>query len=1037
MIKSLLTFTFCLVFLFSSRAQQEIISGQILVSTSLPLSGISKIFFDQSGLMWIGTNNGLYYFNGYNYQKLSSVFFGQNSLQDNKILDIAQNSKGNIFVVNQYGIERIELTTGIITSILEISDAQQIIGFEDQVGNEVLFFAAGGSVYSLNTKSGSYKLLYKSSVGTTPIACRLGRTIYIANSQSIVEIDIISGNKQKEISIPKTQENISHLRVLDNNNILVAAGGRIFRYYLPSGQYDEFLDLPYYISNLVVDNKGAIAFSANRQLYFFESPTVNVSSQHTLVGKIPDSPVHNLLFDRNQMIWIATSQSLFQLNPFNPGFNQTKLYDLNGIAFKSFVQLESSRNGFIYRSVNNKLFYYHALNEKSISLPFDSCRAACLVDNRLFTASENRLIAFNLEENENTKLIRKDIHVNSIRYINNKLFVAAQEGLFFLKSDSLHQISPKAVRDFLVKESGVYLLVEEGFGFLKNDTQEIEILIKDKSLEAKTRINDILQSFDGRIWIATDNGLYLYNQDSTHNQSEKFTQYYPNVVYALIEAEELPEIWFSTNEGLGAINYRTGQQMLISREDGLMQLDYLEGMAFFNKDGGLCFGTLEGYLHFRPELIYRNRKVPEVNISQAEYISSKQIKKILSVSDTIVIQPDISLLRLDLTTYDYFSPRNTRYEYSLEPASKTVNWKKVEDGNRLLIGRLNSGNYLLSIKAISSHGVVSKPSNYVVLVKVPLYQTKWAFGLYFLTLVLMVLLIVRFRTSSLLRMNREYKERAHIAKKIEGQKEELAIKNKSITDSINYARRIQLAMMPSEKQFSNHFPDSFILHIPKDIVSGDFYWVNKVGKKVFFSAVDCTGHGVPGAFMSIIGVELFRRITEIEGISEPAEILNRLSRNFERVFGDVDEMKLRDGMDLSFCAIDETHTKLEFAGAFNPLYIIRNNSILEVKGDRHSVGVYDDDDNVPSFNPHHLNLQEGDMLYIFTDGFVDQFGGPEQKKYKFRRFRLLLLALHQLPVEMQMEYLRKSILEWKGELEQVDDILVMGIRIHPKLGPQK
>lgn len=1036
MIKSFLTLTFCLVFLFSSMAQQEITSGQILVSANIPLSGISKIFFDQAGLMWIGTNNGLYYFNGYKYQKISTAFFGQNSLHDDRILDISQDSKGNIYVINQYGIERIELATGIIGSILEISDAHQIIGFENQNDTEILLFVAGESIYSLKTATGDYKLLYKNSVVTTPLACRIGRTIYFANSKSIVEIDIHSGSIQKEIPIPGANAKISHLKVLDNNNLLVVNGGRILRYYLPSGQFNDVLNQSFPISSLAVSIKGTLAFTANNQLYFFESPTLGLSTRPNLVGKIQDIAVQNILFDRNQMIWIASSQSIIQFNPFIRGFEQKKLDALNGNVFKQYVHLESSRNGFIYRTENNRLFYYHAVNEKSISIPFDSCKASCLVDDRLLTANENQLLLLNVSVSEPPKIIKKGIHVNSIRQFNQKIYVAAQEGLFLFGSDSLLQISNRAVRDFLVKENGVYLLLEEGFGILKSGTQEIEFLVRDRSLYAKSKINDMLLSFDGKIWIATDNGLYLYNQDSDSSQEKKFTNYYQNRVYAIIEAEELPEIWFSTDEGLGAINYRTEHQMIISREDGLTQLNFLKGIVFFNKDGGLCFGTQEGYLSFRPELVYRDRKVPEVKISQAEYISSRQIKKFLFISDTIVIHPDISLLRLDLSTYDFFSPRNTRYEYSLEPASKPASWQKIEEGNRLLIGRLNSGNYLLSIKAINSHGVISNPANYVVLVKAPWYQTKWAFGLYLLILVFMVLLIIRFRTSSLLQMNREYKEKERIAKKIEGQKEELALKNKSITDSINYARRIQLAMMPTVKLFSNYFPDSFILHMPKDIVSGDFYWVNKVGKKIFFSAVDCTGHGVPGAFMSIIGVELFRRITEIEGISEPAEILNRLSRNFERVFGDVNEMKLRDGMDLSFCAIDESHTKLEFAGAFNPLYIIRNNSIMEVKGDRHSVGVYDEDDNVPSFNPHLLNLQEGDMLYIFTDGFVDQFGGPEQKKYKYRRFRLLLLALHQLPVEMQMEYLRKSILEWKGDLEQVDDILVMGIRIHPKIAAE-
>jgi serine phosphatase RsbU (regulator of sigma subunit) len=300
---------------------------------------------------------------------------------------------------------------------------------------------------------------------------------------------------------------------------------------------------------------------------------------------------------------------------------------------------------------------------------------------------------------------------------------------------------------------------------------------------------------------------------------------------------------------------------------------------------------------------------------------------------------------------------------------------------------------------------------------------------YSIILIILFYFAVYFKTRQLRKINREYKEREHIGKKIELQKEELSVKNKNITDSINYAKRIQMALMPSQKLFSKLFPDSFILHIPKDIVSGDFYWINEVGGRIYFASVDCTGHGVPGAFMSVIGFELFRRITETEKKKQPAEILNSLNRGFETIFSDVDNVILRDGMDVAFCAIDHDMKVLEFAGAFNPLYLIRDNTITEIKGDRFSVGLNEDQTNGKSFNNHVIPLSEGDVIYIFTDGFADQFGGPEGKKYKYRRFRHLLLALHQLPMKRQGEFLKRSILDWKGSLDQVDDILVVGIKI--------
>ena len=191
--------------------------------------------------------------------------------------------------------------------------------------------------------------------------------------------------------------------------------------------------------------------------------------------------------------------------------------------------------------------------------------------------------------------------------------------------------------------------------------------------------------------------------------------------------------------------------------------------------------------------------------------------------------------------------------------------------------------------------------------------------------------------------------------------------------------------------------------------------------------------------MSLIGFELFRKIINMQLIFEPGEILNTLNSNFDEIFGNVEDIALKDGMDLAFCVLDKKSMILEYAGAFNPLYLIRDSKLIIVKGDRFSVGAdTDPDDPVKkTFKSHKLKLEKDDMIYIFTDGYADQFGGPEGKKYKYRRFRHLLLTIHQLPLDKQREYLEDSIEEWRGELEQIDDILVIGIRPKFNFGRKK
>jgi len=285
------------------------------------------------------------------------------------------------------------------------------------------------------------------------------------------------------------------------------------------------------------------------------------------------------------------------------------------------------------------------------------------------------------------------------------------------------------------------------------------------------------------------------------------------------------------------------------------------------------------------------------------------------------------------------------------------------------------------------------------------------------------------KRSRLLRRDyRALKEKEKESMEVLHQRNLLQRRTKNIEDSLKYAQRIQTAMFTTPREMKVLFPESFIFQRPKDIVSGDFYWARKVNGKVLFSVADCTGHGVPGAFMSLIGLEFFRQIVVEKQILKPSEILNEMNRYFDLVFANLDELSLKDGIDLAFCAYDYKKKTLEYAGAFNPLYIIRDNAIMEVKGDRIIVGP-DYGIERGSFKTRSFLLEDDDVLYIFSDGYPDQFGGREGKKFKYRRFRHLLMSIHKLPMEEQQSKLEENINEWMGaQHDQIDDLMVIGIR---------
>lgn len=253
-------------------------------------------------------------------------------------------------------------------------------------------------------------------------------------------------------------------------------------------------------------------------------------------------------------------------------------------------------------------------------------------------------------------------------------------------------------------------------------------------------------------------------------------------------------------------------------------------------------------------------------------------------------------------------------------------------------------------------------------------------------------------------------------------------KNKDITDSITYAKRIQQAILPPEKIVKELLPDSFILYKPKDIVSGDFYWVAEVGNMVMFAAVDCTGHGVPGAFMSIVGQNILNQAVNEHRLSKPDQILNLLNEEVTRNLGKDERNQIKDGMDLALCVMSKTSRTLEFAGAFNPLWILRDDDIIEIRGNKFPIG-YRMDGEQKIFTRHEVKLEKGDQLYVFTDGYADQFGGPKQKKFKYKNIKKVLIENRHESMERQKQILDITLKDWKGDLEQIDDILIMGVKV--------
>ncbi|MFI5150967.1 MAG: two-component regulator propeller domain-containing protein, partial [Bacteroidia bacterium] len=423
-------------------------------------------------------------------------------------------------------------------------------------------------------------------------------------------------------------------------------------------------------------------------------------------------------------------------------------------------------------------------------------------------------------------------------------------------------------------------------------------------------------------------------------------------------------------------------------------------------------------------------------------------------------------------------PYLVSYEYILE--GYTNAWSPVSQQTRASFGNIREGRYTFKVRARSPEGVWSPVVMYSFRVSPPWFRTWWAYSLEAILIFALLFGLYRWRTAALLKEKRilelkvehrtaevvEQKELAELGKKeAERQKdiadsqrviaEELRVvaekqkneveekrviieeKQKEILDSIHYARRIQQALLTSESYFNKHLPDEhFLLFKPKDIVSGDFYWAlhtppapGKDGRGLFFVATaDCTGHGVPGAFMSMLNISFLNEIVMQRGTGNPAEVLNLVRAEIIHALNpEGSEEEARDGMDAVLCCYDFDAMSLHFAGANNAIWLWRKGVLTHYKGDKMPVGKYHDE--TKSFTLHTIPLEKGDIVYSTTDGYPDQFGGPRGKKFKYKHLEEVILSYSRLPMKEQHKRLSEVFEDWKGKLEQIDDVTIIGIRI--------
>lgn len=531
----------------------------------------------------------------------------------------------------------------------------------------------------------------------------------------------------------------------------------------------------------------------------------------------------------------------------------------------------------------------------------------------------------------------------------------------------------------------------------------------------------LAEDLEGTFWIGTEGrGVIHYDADRReviHTYTAEAGELLADLINQ-VNVDRFDNIYVGTNKGLNIYFRNQDRFYAYTSRSGFVGIETKPNASYVDRAGDLWFGTVEGVTKFHPSEESSPAGEPAVHITGLDVNNAPvSMDQGLSLSH-----------RQNSIVFEYGSvtlnPDEVLYQIMLEGIE--LDWRLPDRNTRAIYPALPHGRYTFLVKARNSAGVWNQdPASFSFIIRPPLYLT-WYFNLSVaIILVLIVFSYVKIRERALKRENLilegKVKERTAI---VVAQKEELAKKNEDITDSIRYAKRIQFAILPEESPY----PDTFILFKPKDIVSGDFYWFTEVGDREYFSAVDCTGHGVPGAFMSIIGHNSLSKIVKEFGVLEPGEILSLLNKEvLDTLHQRSDARDIYDGMDLALACYDRKNKTLEYSGAFNPLYLVRNGELFETKGDKQSIGrsAFKTD---AVFTNHRIEIERGDTVYLFTDGYADQFGGEHRKKFKYGKLKEIILSIQKEAMPKQRSIMDQTIETWRGDQDQLDDILVIGRR---------
>jgi ligand-binding sensor domain-containing protein/serine phosphatase RsbU (regulator of sigma subunit) len=974
---------------------------------SLPESSATATYKDKNQNLWFGFSDGSIVF----YDGKSFLLFPPDSLQSGSINDIIQDNYGNIIAATQ-GSGLIIFNGDNHKRIVKEPFAGKLIYSIASLGKELLIGSDDGiSLYSYGSDPSKIKFLRqieglplskvqkisKNTANKSFWICTEDAGFYLLKQTSDNSFKVLNYGILLDLGMDKIQD----VNTDQQKNIWVSTFGKgLYKVKLHNDSIQSVIN-----------------FNVNNGLAL--------------------NDVKATFQDREGNIWVSTfgngismllteSFISYDYSSFLKGKN------VSAVCFDTDGYWVGGEKGLIKvtRNLKQDIKVFNQAN----GLPSDIITALYLASDKslIIGTSKSGVYQVKCGSNKVNSLFKSENSLaNSINALNgykDEIYISSNNGIYQynLKTGSFIQHSTDQgkhlphnnIRQVFVNKSGIAWVATQS-SMLFNISNDEKFVSKGAH---ELEFTAITNGENGSLWAGTNgNGVFKFAKDTVLHYSTR-ENLKSDYCYALA-TDNSGNVWIGHRLGLSRISPSTPPTIKIYGPDYIPG-DVNPNAIAIGSSGEMLFGTSEGLIFYESTQTGVKPVAPLVNITSI-VIDDKNYDP---WSEKIVLRYGRHRIKIDFIGLNYNNPEQVVYKYKLDGFD--TDWIETKEPFARFI--VDDGIYTFKLLARSGDGVWSeKDYSFILKVRKPFWKTWWFFILAIAALIFAVYTIIKIREKKQ-REFQIYLEKLldERTKEVREQKEEIELKNRDITDSINYAQRIQASILPSLRKLQHYFTGSFVYYQPRDIVSGDFYWFDVIPNTNKFIVVcaDSTGHGVPGAFMSLIGTTLLKDIFNRPDVQKPSDILLHLDNELKSTLNqNLEGERPNDGMDIIVCEIDIITYKACFASAMRPFIVYQNGEQLYYKGSRSSIGGQIKEEKI--FEDVELQLTKGDLIYMFSDGYPDQFGGPHGKKFKMVRLRNLLKDIHQKPMEEQYNYVKSNFELWQGNLEQVDDVIFMGIKI--------